>query len=347
MPETNLKARTRRSPAADAVMRARAAIDAPTPEPLGVSALVARRAISRGGSSPGHSRGSRRTPSKPRCSKISRAPTSRTWSNSLRREGLREPIPVTPDGVIIDGHQRVRAARRLGWTHITVWVRDDLADDQVAIDRAHIDANQNRRQLDPLDEVRMARRRAEMKLGRKPGGLFEHEMKALCGRLADKMRLSRRNVQRLLNISGIPMPIQHAHSAKRLKLVDADQVSRLDRRVQQRIAEEIEAGGDPAEIVAPHLAALKRPVKAEDAYEPLMTALARGLEALEGREDQIRPPLVAAEGDLELLERFSRFHEALASTLTRHVEDSRSKLETYFLESGRGGTIDGFPADFA
>ena len=33
---------------------------------------------------------------------------------SLRREGLREPIWVTPDGVIVNGHQRVRAAAELG-----------------------------------------------------------------------------------------------------------------------------------------------------------------------------------------------------------------------------------------
>ena len=86
----------------------------------------------------------------------------------------------------------------------------------------------------------------------------------MCGRVAKQMDPFPR-MRNVSNISSIPMPIQRVYSAGRLKLVDADQVSRLDRRVQQRIAGEIEAGGDPAEIVARHLAALKRPVKPDDA----------------------------------------------------------------------------------
>jgi ParB-like chromosome segregation protein Spo0J len=38
---------------------------------------------------------------------------------SLKR-GLDVPIEVTPTRTIIDGHQRVRAAQRLGWTKIRV-----------------------------------------------------------------------------------------------------------------------------------------------------------------------------------------------------------------------------------
>jgi ParB-like chromosome segregation protein Spo0J len=69
--------------------------------------------------------------------------------------GLDDPIEITPDNVIVDGHQRVRAALELGWTHIQVWVRDDLVD-QAAVDRRHIEANFNRRQLTGLDRARLA-----------------------------------------------------------------------------------------------------------------------------------------------------------------------------------------------
>ena len=71
--------------------------------------------------------------------------------------------------------------------------------------------------------------------------------------------------QRLLNISSLPMPIQRAYSARRITVVNADKVSRPRRSVQRQVVAEIEAGGDPAEIVAPHLAAVKRPIKPEDA----------------------------------------------------------------------------------
>jgi ParB/RepB/Spo0J family partition protein len=189
---------------------------------------------------------------------------------SLKREGLRVPIEVTPERVIIDGHQRVRAARELGWSEITVWVRDNLAGDQAAIDRAHIGANMNRRQLDPLDKVRLARRLAELELGRKPGQLQNDELKALCGCVAEQMRLSPRHAQRLINISTIPIQIQRAYSAGQLPLVDADRVSRLGPGTQGQIARSIEDGGNPARIVAPHLPEQARKVKPRDAYKQLI-----------------------------------------------------------------------------
>ena len=48
-------------------------------------------------------------------------------AESLQREGQRQPIEILPDGTIIAGHQRVRAARHLGWTSIRAVVRHDLA----------------------------------------------------------------------------------------------------------------------------------------------------------------------------------------------------------------------------
>src|SRR4051794_19579907 len=62
------------------------------------------------------------------------------------RDGLHVPIEVTPDGMVISGHQRHRAAKKLGWAEITAWVRDDLAGDNAAIARRHIEANLDRRQ---------------------------------------------------------------------------------------------------------------------------------------------------------------------------------------------------------
>lgn len=47
---------------------------------------------------------------------------------SLRKWGFRSPINITKDGTIIGGHQRVRAARELGWREpIPCKVDDDLS----------------------------------------------------------------------------------------------------------------------------------------------------------------------------------------------------------------------------
>src|SRR5215510_5112745 len=42
------------------------------------------------------------------------------------KPGLRVPIEILPDGTIIMGHQRVRAARLLGWERIDAVIRYDL-----------------------------------------------------------------------------------------------------------------------------------------------------------------------------------------------------------------------------
>lgn len=45
---------------------------------------------------------------------------------SMQRSGQDHPIHMLPDGTILAGHQRVRAARELGWSHIAAIVRHDL-----------------------------------------------------------------------------------------------------------------------------------------------------------------------------------------------------------------------------
>jgi ParB-like chromosome segregation protein Spo0J len=49
----------------------------------------------------------------------------------MRDNGQREPLRVLPSGRIVTGHQRVRAARALGWTTIAVIVLNILDEAEV------------------------------------------------------------------------------------------------------------------------------------------------------------------------------------------------------------------------
>ena len=49
-------------------------------------------------------------------------------ARDMDENGLRDPVEVLPDGTLVTGHQRVRAAGLLGWEEIDVVVRHDLAD---------------------------------------------------------------------------------------------------------------------------------------------------------------------------------------------------------------------------
>jgi hypothetical protein len=243
--------------------------------------------------------------------------------DSIRREGLKEPVEVAPDGTKIDGHQRVRAALHLGWTQIRVKVRDDLAGDKAAVDRAHIEANRTRRQLGALDQARLEKRSLEPELGRPIAASSPEENQRLQDRLCERYGRSGRHARRLINILRCPMPIQKAVGEGRLPMVPADKVSRLSRSAQAEIAMEIEAGGDPAEIVVPYLTTRGRPQPPEDPFARLMVELERGLDSLEGREAGVRRPGYRIDEDLRVLERFGRFREAVAPILERQLEGSR------------------------
>ena len=46
---------------------------------------------------------------------------------SIMREGLLQPITITPDGMLICGARRLAAIRKLGWKTVNVWVRSGIS----------------------------------------------------------------------------------------------------------------------------------------------------------------------------------------------------------------------------
>lgn len=52
-------------------------------------------------------------------------------ANSIKEFGWQQPIVVDNDGVIIAGHTRYKAAKKLGLKHVPVVVADNLTPDQV------------------------------------------------------------------------------------------------------------------------------------------------------------------------------------------------------------------------
>lgn len=46
---------------------------------------------------------------------------------SIDRDGLLQPITITPDGMLICGARRLAAIRRLGWKTVNVWVRSGIS----------------------------------------------------------------------------------------------------------------------------------------------------------------------------------------------------------------------------
>lgn len=47
---------------------------------------------------------------------------------SIAREGLLQPITITPEGVLVCGARRLTAIKQLGWHKVNVWVRSGISD---------------------------------------------------------------------------------------------------------------------------------------------------------------------------------------------------------------------------
>jgi hypothetical protein len=170
--------------------------------------------------------------------------------DDIRAHVVLQPIEVTADGTIIDGHERVRAARVLGLTEIPVRVRDDLAD-QTAIDRRHAEANLNRRQLDPLVLARLALHLFQLENGRLK--IREPEQDDLRDRISAALGMGGRNAPRYLNLAQAPLEVQSAYSEGRISLTSASRVCQLPHDTQQSLAQDLRDGGDAAIVVKRYL----------------------------------------------------------------------------------------------
>ncbi len=178
-------------------------------------------------------------------------------AEDMKANGQTTAIEVLPGGMIIDGHQRLRAAEFLEWTEVRVRVRDDLQNKRRAAEKRMIQANLSRRQLHTLDQVRIAIRTCELEHKCRPGELGPFEQ-VLTRQLSELLSMSKRNVRRWLWVARAPMPVQLAVQEGKLNLVDAVKVARMDKASQQHIAEAIECGKDPMTLVGEELRATPR-----------------------------------------------------------------------------------------
>jgi ParB-like chromosome segregation protein Spo0J len=198
-------------------------------------------------------------------------------ARDLDANGLRVPVEALPDGTLVTGHQRVRAARMLGWGEIDVVIRPDLAALGDAAVEAHlIGDNLTRRQLSPLGRARSIRRLAEIEAGDEPWGLVGVRLEKLKATLAARLGMCRRNVDRYLLVVQAPLVVQEAFDRKEVGLTPAGRVALQDALVQKEVATRIEAGEQASEVVAECLA---RAAKGGGASGPrkALTRLTRAL----------------------------------------------------------------------
>ena len=201
----------------------------------------------------------------------------------IRKRGQQVPIQVLPDGTIASGHQRVRAAKLLGWTHIDAIVRHDLAAlGKDAVVEELIRENVHRRHLDDFAKARCYKAMNTLMLAR--GARASKEGIGLRDLVAQQLGfdIGGKTLERLALLLDLPPPLQDALASKRITKGLAMRILKEPSATQQKIAADIMAGIQKAALihkyglVTPKMAksartALSRLVKVSAAELPLVT----------------------------------------------------------------------------
>jgi ParB/RepB/Spo0J family partition protein len=216
------------------------------------------------------------------------------FAASLKRRGQDEPIHITPDKVIIAGHRRVAAAKRLGWETIKAVVRHDLAElGDAAIEEFAIVSNLDRRHMTPLERARCIKRVKDLIVGRKLT-YKDKEFSAYHDSLRDQvgalLGISGRHIDRYLAVLNAPPPIQAAFEARKITLVEAAYAGAVHDGIQRKIVAEIDGGILPKEVMTRHMHRLRDRGSPSAVYAKLVTTLAKSLDALASKVEQILPP---------------------------------------------------------
>jgi ParB family transcriptional regulator, chromosome partitioning protein len=231
-------------------------------------------------------------------------------------KGLNAPIKITDDDTVIDGHQRLRAARELGWQEIQVWVGDDLPNQQ-AIDQRHIEANLDRRQLNRIEQARLIRELCDLERKNRPRRhhAFLGDVRDRIGR---RFGMDGRTAQRWMNILETPREVQDAVSQGKLTMLLAEQVSRLTHEQKKHVTDRIRDGEDPVQVVRDTLTQKRKPERqSEGSRKPVdgLELIAMLLDRVEIVDSDLSDE--DTKRSLDALARCSKRCRALTSQLKR------------------------------
>jgi ParB-like chromosome segregation protein Spo0J len=158
----------------------------------------------------------------------------RDLAQDMQARGQQNPLENLPDGTIVCGHQRKRAAELNGWEEIDVWVNHDLAAlGDLAAEQRLIEDNLVGRKLDRLDQVRCYRRLVEMAPQTPADQRRDHQRGRLRDVIGDRLGISGRTLERYLRVLDAPVEVQDAFRAGRISLVNASKVAGLPHEVQR------------------------------------------------------------------------------------------------------------------
>ena len=249
----------------------------------------------------------------------------RDLAQDIKDRGLTNAVEILPDGTIVCGHQRTRAAEMLGWEEIDVWVNHELATQgDFAVEQRLIEDNLVGRKLDRLDRVRCYKRLGEM-AGQTPE---ERKRSHQYGRLRDvvalRMGMSGRTLERYERVLAAPREVQDAFRAGRISLVNAGKIARLPKDVQEKLVADLQAGTDAKQAVQARLKG-RSPSPLDAVLGPFIRSLERNVPPMEDLAGQVKS---LSKYDIFILERAHTLIGQLLQQVAKKKPDVQRKKKS-------------------
>jgi hypothetical protein len=235
-------------------------------------------------------------------------------ADSIQKTGLQNPLHILPDGTIVDGHQRLRAVIKLGWTEVEVVVREDLAQAGEAVTLTFlIESSLHRRQMDPLAIARAFRHLKEIARDLDYEELGYDDRRDIRDQIAERLggHYSGRSLDRYEQILDMPRVVQDAVISKELPLTLAVKITKLGKARKQAIAERIGAGEPAKEVVQQYVGPRGNSggnysqSSPHALYRRLVASLSEGIEGLPQYVEDVAGSIRGSNEVIAVLERSS------------------------------------------
>ena len=250
-------------------------------------------------------------------------------AEDIDKHGVKHPLDILPNNVVVGGHQRLRALKLLRKKTARCRILHYLADaDEHEVIQYIVNDNLLRRQLTQLEQARLYREL--LKLERGDSGRDVDVRGDLRDRLASQFGVSGRTLDRWEKVLDSPREVQDAYSRGQLRLVDAGKVADFPKRVQRQIGKAIRRGANPKEAVEEQLngEADTDSTPTWGAFKSFLRSLEKNVDRL-GAHHKTFDMILVRESDLAILKGCQK----LVAGLIRKTEaefrqrEARRKLE--------------------
>ncbi len=205
-------------------------------------------------------------------------PELQLLAEDMDANGLGTPIDVTPDGVIVGGHMRVRAAKLLGWSTIECRVHEDWQDPHAPEVIEHlISDNLNRRQCTRLGVAR-ACDALFTTMKRRDINRDNNELREIIGK---RLGTCGRTVSRYQRLLTLPRALQDAIDSGNLPMALGSKIAGLNRAEREKIAERVAMGESVRRVADEYVPkSSKRSASFESDIAPVGSAIERVADAV-------------------------------------------------------------------